>query len=159
MKNGVLIFFCCMCWLACSNREHIPRNVLSKEKMQDVLWDLMRADQFFADFLLINDTAVNRDSARIRLYRQVLAIHKISREEFKRSFDFYNARPALMKALMDSIAGRKEIPRPAGQLKPDSLSVVSKIPVPDSPSLKVSKDLRKTDTATRPKERKRLQVE
>jgi hypothetical protein len=104
MRSAWVILALLACLLSCKRKNKIPADVLSKEKMGAVLWDLMRADQFLTDFVISKDTAVNRDSASINFYRRILAIHGITREELQRSFLFYNAHPALLKQIMDSMA-------------------------------------------------------
>ena len=88
---------------ACKKKEKIPSYILPQEKMKVVVWDLMRVDQFLGDFVFPYDTALNKDSQSIRYYQQVLAIHNLSKEEFNRSWTYYNEHPGFMQAIMDSI--------------------------------------------------------
>ncbi len=125
---GGAIFFLA----ACRRSDSIPANVLSPKKMQEVMWDMMRADQFLADYVINKDTTANKDSESIRLYREVFAIHHVSKNEFKRSFSFYNSHPALLKPIMDSIAGLKSTAATLMKGNPDSTwSGITK-PVSDS---------------------------
>jgi hypothetical protein len=72
--------------------------------MQSVVWDMMRADQFLLDFVLNKDSTKNKKDESIRMYRQVLAIHGLSHEDFQRNMDYYRSHPSLMRAVMDSIS-------------------------------------------------------
>lgn len=147
MRTGALISLCCWILAACNNKDRIPAHILSRQKMQAVLWDLMRADQFLGDFVLNKDSSVNRDTSSIRIYRQVFALHGITKNEFRESFRFYNDHPALMKVIMDSISAKREIGRPALQVKPDSVVAVPVKPVT------------KPDSVVRPPDKKQLRVE
>jgi Domain of unknown function (DUF4296) len=87
----------------CKNKDAVPNSVLPRDKMQAVLWDMMRADQFLSDYVLNKDTSLKRATESIKLYQQVLAINGITKEKFERSFSYYKAHPILLKAIMDSI--------------------------------------------------------
>lgn len=91
--------------LACSGKKNdLPGTVLPKDKMQAVLWDIMRADQFLGDYVLNKDSSVKKDSVRISYYRQILASYNITQEEFRESFSYYTSHPALMGSILDSMS-------------------------------------------------------
>jgi Domain of unknown function (DUF4296) len=92
---------------ACSTDKKIPAGVLPPDAMEEVVWDLMRADQFVTGFVLPKDSLLKGDAEKIKWYNRVLAIHKISEQQFKESFRYYQTRPDLMAKIMDSIS-RKE---------------------------------------------------
>lgn len=111
----------------------MPKNVLRQEKMQAVMWDMIRADQFLASFVFSRDTAVNKVAESHRLYDTIFAIHQVTKEEFRRSYEYYSTRPQLMKTLMDSVAlMQPAIPatastdEPVIQPKPDTTLVKPK---------------------------------
>ena len=118
MRTGPLFIFLLVFLAACRNENRIPPGVLPQKKMQAVIWDMMRADQFLADFVLNKDSGLNKNAESIKYYQQVFAIHQVSKEQFQQSFSFYRSHPALFKMIMDSIstppkATRAEIARPA----------------------------------------------
>jgi len=108
MRTALLIVCSLLLLVACKKKDRKPGNVLSKEKMQAVLQDMMRADQFLTDFVFSRDTSLDKKAESIKLYNQVFAIHRVSKEEFQKSFSFYQSHPELMKALMDSIGSDKQ---------------------------------------------------
>ncbi len=61
--------------------------------MQAVLWDLMRADQFLADYVFNKDSSLDKTTESLKYYQKIFAIHKVSKEEFQESFSFYQAHP------------------------------------------------------------------
>ncbi|MBC7873755.1 MAG: DUF4296 domain-containing protein [Ferruginibacter sp.] len=103
MRTGLCIVFLFFLTGGCKNKNEVPGNVLSQKKMQAILWDMMRADQFLADYILNKDTTLLKKTESLKYYRQVFAIHQVSKEEFQRSFSFYQSHPALFRAIMDSI--------------------------------------------------------
>lgn len=92
---------------SCGRKDRIPADILSKEKMQDVLWDMMRADQFLSDYVLNQDTTLVRKNESIPYYSKILALHQVSQEKFRESYYYYRARPQLMKIIMDSLSQKK----------------------------------------------------
>lgn len=108
MRIGHLIFFCyILFFLSCGNGNGSSKGLLSEEKMEAVLWDIMRADQFLNDYVLNKDTSIDKRMESIKLYRQVFALHKVSKEDFQKSFNYYLREPARFKTILDSVAVRR----------------------------------------------------
>lgn len=131
--TGILIFFFIIS--GCRNKNSIPKNVLRQEKMQAVMWDMIRADQFLANFVFSRDTAYNKVAESYKLYNEIFSIHQVTEEEFRRSYEYYSTRPQLMKTLMDSVVVIKPATpvitpsEPAEiQPKPDT------VPIPPKPA-------------------------
>src|SRR6185295_8648756 len=95
----IVVFF------SCSEKEH-KKGILPESEMREIMWDMMRADQYVAAFLL-RDSTHNKKDESIRLYEEIFHIHKITREQFKTSFDYYSSRPDLLRPIVDSLAKRK----------------------------------------------------
>jgi hypothetical protein len=94
--------------VSCGSDKSIPSGVLPLAKMQEVVWDLMRADQFVVSFALPHDSSLNKEAEKIKWYNRVLAIHRVSEQQFKESFRYYQTRPDLVAIMMDSIARKEE---------------------------------------------------
>lgn len=101
--------------VACGKKNRIPSGVLPQKKMQVVMRDMMRADHFLTDYVFNKDSTINKKTESLKYYQQVFAIHDISREQFQKSYSFYAGRPALFKAIMDSIS-KPEMAAPVEQL-------------------------------------------
>jgi hypothetical protein len=93
--------------VACSQSGSIPANVLPPAQMQNVLWDMMLADET-ADYYIQKDSSINALAKHAEWYQPVFQIHKISKEDFKRSLRFYESRPDLLKPIFDSLQKRAE---------------------------------------------------
>jgi hypothetical protein len=117
---GILLLLCCL--PSCSED---PRNkdILPEAKMREIIWDMMRADQYVTAFLL-KDSTRNKQAESVKLYEEVFHVHKITRDQFKTSFDYYSSRPDLLRPILDSLAKRKIEPahvRPNHPIRKDSL--------------------------------------
>lgn len=107
MRIILLPAFLIVLLAACGNKNRIPSGVLQPRQMEAVLWDLMRADQFLADYVFSKDTSKKQDQESIRMYTQIFRTHNISKETFQKSFEFYQHHPALMNPILDSISKKK----------------------------------------------------
>jgi hypothetical protein len=87
---------------SCGNKNEIPSGILKPAKMQLVLWDVLRADNFVFEFVT-RDTSKKLQTELAKLQQQIFAVHKISKEEFYKSFDFYKSHPDIMQPVLDSI--------------------------------------------------------
>jgi hypothetical protein len=106
MKNYFPFFFLIVLIFACSAKNHIPKNVLPQKKMVSILWDMFRADEFLSVYVLPADTSLNKNNETIRYYEEVFKLHQINKDEFKKSFSFYEEHPKLMKELLDTLNAR-----------------------------------------------------
>jgi hypothetical protein len=126
MKKGYWLIILVLT-LAC-NRNSEPDNLLSRDKMEDVLWDMMRADLFINNYMVIKDANLNKQQQGVEFYTQILKLHKVSQEQFKTSFEYYRSQPDEMKVLMDSLSHRSDT---AAMSKPTKTPVADSMPKPD----------------------------
>ena len=99
--------------LSCSNDRKVPEGVLPGQKMEAVLWDMMRADEL-VNLQYSKDTSVNRFDSSIRLYQQIFQLHGTDAATFKKSFKYYQGRPDLLKPVFDSLQKRGYTPAATG---------------------------------------------
>jgi Domain of unknown function (DUF4296) len=120
MRAGLLILYISILAAGCKSRTGIPGNILSPAKMQEVIWDMTRADLFLADNLK-KDSTLDKKMESIKLYQQIFRIHQVSKEEFQQSLSFYKTHPVYFKPVLDSLSTFS--PRSAGKLiRPDSIN-------------------------------------
>ena len=81
--------------------------------MEVVLWDIIQAERFSALYLLKDSAKRNVQLEKFKLYDQVFSLHKVSKEDFIRSYKFYLGRPDLAKVIVDSMAAKAERQREA----------------------------------------------
>lgn len=99
--SGLVILY------SCGNKNKIPTGILMQDKMQAVLWDVIRADAFTEEFIK-KDTSKNAVTENLKLQQQIFAIHKVTREDFYNSYDYYKKNTAVFKIILDSIIARNE---------------------------------------------------
>jgi len=100
-----LCFLLSVLLISCAKKER-KADVLEPKKMREVMWDMIRADQYVSD-LLFKDSTMKKKDESIKLYEEVFHIHNITRDEFKKSLDYYTSRPDLFRPIIDSLAKRK----------------------------------------------------
>jgi hypothetical protein len=98
-----LIFLFLLFFVGCTDKT--PKGLLEIHKMQDILTDLLLAEGFTENFLLL-DTSKKRDEWLAGEYSKVMAIHQISQQQFRSSLDYYKKRPDLFKEIIDSVNQR-----------------------------------------------------
>jgi len=123
MKKALLLLGIVILGYSCNNKGEAPEKLLSRDKMEDILWDLMRADLFINNYMLVKDTALDKKKQGIELYSQILKLHKVSQDQFRESFLYYRSQPDELKVLMDSLSHHSD----SSQLKQ-----AAKVPKADS---------------------------
>ncbi len=108
MRLPLLIVFSGLLFVGCKNKNRIPNDILPREKMQAVLWDMIRADQFLTSYVLTGDSSKDKTAESIKFYQQVLSIHQVEKEEFQNSLSYYQSHPELLKDIMDSLSRPKK---------------------------------------------------
>ena len=86
--------------VACNSR--LPKNVLPVNTMKVVMFDMLKADEWYAR-KLAGDTLMLRMKDDIPLYEQVFAVHKLTKQQFFDSYHYYEAHPVAYKELVDSL--------------------------------------------------------
>jgi hypothetical protein len=120
IKNIVAGILIAIVMQSCGGTD-IPSDVLPPEKFSRVMWDMMRADEMTVEARAA-DTGVNIETYAEKLYLQVFAIHQTTKEEFKRSFDYYQGRPDLSKILFDTLINRGNRGRQERMGRQDSIA-------------------------------------
>lgn len=101
---GLLCIF--LLYDGCSEKDKIPSGVIGKEEMEKILWDMMLADQYAANYIIKDSAKVNVKMETLKLYEEVFRLHKVSRDEFRKSFQFYQERPDITRVMFDSLLAR-----------------------------------------------------
>src|SRR3982750_4800974 len=78
----------------------IPKDILPVDTMKVIVWDLTQAGAY-ASYLKDTDTSIQKINTAY--LAQTLKLYKLSKEDFFKSFNFYQAHPVLNKELFDSI--------------------------------------------------------
>ena len=92
---------------SCVNKDKAPAGVLKPEKMQAVLWDVIKAEVFTTDFIK-KDSSKNATAENLKLQQQIFAIHKITKADFYTSYDYYKTNTVEFKKIIDSMVSVAE---------------------------------------------------
>lgn len=104
MKSCLVVVVFLLFLASCGRKDGMPSGILPQKKMQAIIWDMMRADQFLTDYVLNKDASLSKNDESLKYYLQIFAIHQISQKEFQKSFYYYKSHPSLFKAIMDSLS-------------------------------------------------------
>mgnify|MGYP003330921124 FL=1 len=110
MRGYSYLLFFVLLFSCCNSSQKVPKEILPPEKMEIVLWDLMRSGALVNNFILSKDSTLDKNQEHIKWVNRVLTFHQISEKQFKKSFAYYQEHPELMSVIMDSISKREEDP-------------------------------------------------
>jgi hypothetical protein len=104
MSRALLpVTFFCLFFLCCTNKDKVPANILPKDKMQALIWDLVQVDAYNKQYLSKDSIKKKELSLEtMEWYDEVFRFHHTSRAEFDKSYRFYLSNPALLKQILDS---------------------------------------------------------
>src|ERR1700734_382068 len=109
MSGRTMLLILLLSWamgIGCSDKGHVPGGILSKDKMEQVMWDMAQADQYAALYLAKDSAHIDRKAETMRLYAEVFRLHKVTADEFRKSYRYYLDHPELNQLLFDSVIAR-----------------------------------------------------
>ncbi|MEJ7671505.1 MAG: DUF4296 domain-containing protein [Chitinophagaceae bacterium] len=90
MIRCILIIATSVLFYSC--KETVPSGIIKQNKMQEVLWDMLRADAL-SHQIANSDSTKFADDERAKLTRQVFIIHNITENQFDKSYSYYAQHP------------------------------------------------------------------
>lgn len=93
--------------ISCKEKDKMPAGIIRPEKMQLVLWDYLNADAFSTEFIS-RDSTKEDTLVNLQMQNVIFKHHKITREAFYNSYRYYNDRPEIMTAIIDSMVARQQ---------------------------------------------------
>lgn len=93
-------------FLSCTGNG-VPKDVLPPQRMESVLYDVIRADEW-VDFAVLQDSTFRGFTKRAALYDSVFRIHSISKDDYRKSMAFYQSRPDLLKEILTSLRTKSD---------------------------------------------------
>ncbi len=100
------VFFGMAVLISCS-KSKVPKGIFAPEKMQAIYWDFIRAD-VYANEIVRNDTNRNAAKENMKLQKEIFVLHKITKDEFYKSYDYYLNHPTLMQDMLDTMTVRQQ---------------------------------------------------
>ena len=104
MTRCILIFLISIFFYSC--KESTPSGIIKSQKMQEILWDVLKADALSQE-LVKNDSSRSIATENVRLTNKVFSIHNITKEQFEKSYSYYTQHPDIMQIMLDSINARQ----------------------------------------------------
>ena len=104
MIRCILIIATSVLFYSC--KETVPSGIIKQNKMQEVLWDMLRADAL-SHQIANSDSTKLADDERAKLKRQVFKIHNITEDQFDKSYSYYVQHPEIMRNMLDSLNSQK----------------------------------------------------
>lgn len=99
------VFFCLIfIFISCQNQRN--EDILPPEKMEAVLFDFVMAEAH-TNITVDIDSVVLAQKENTKLQKKIFAIHGITREQFKLSFDYYTNHSSEFTPILDSIAAKE----------------------------------------------------
>lgn len=92
--------------LSCGKPDKVPDGVLPPAKMQEVLWDMIQADEFLRNYVIHRDTLDDDTLSSMKVYDRVFQLHGTSRPEFDSSYNYYRRHTLLLKEILDTLSKR-----------------------------------------------------
>lgn len=89
--------------ISCSSKKELPAGILSQTKMEHVMWDLLRANEYVTGYIFNTDTVVDRTAEMLKWYDKIFQMNHTTKAAFEKSYAYYQANPSLMKEVLDSI--------------------------------------------------------
>jgi len=105
MRMSFLLGFL-LCFASCGNSDNVPGNIIPKDSMAVILWDIIQADQFSTQYMVRDSARINVKAETMGLYQDIFRIHHTTKEEFQKSYQYYLAHPDITKLMLDSLSAR-----------------------------------------------------
>jgi phosphorylcholine metabolism protein LicD len=107
----VLTFVCVLSFVllySCRDKnKNAEGKILTAKEMQSVMWDILQADAFTQNFIK-KDSTKKDQLENAALQKKIFELHKIKREDFYTSYNYYTAHPDEMRKILDSINAKAE---------------------------------------------------
>jgi hypothetical protein len=92
---------------SCSGKNNIPEEIIQPEKMKNILWDVIRAQELSSE-MARKDSAINEVAETKMLTQKVFEIHNITSSAFDQSYSWYTSHPEMMRTIFDSINAQNQ---------------------------------------------------
>lgn len=93
--------------IGCTGKGRNFSGIISKEKMEIVMWDLIQADVFTEQFIK-KDTTKNAVLENMQLQNKIFSIHNITKADYYKSYEYYITQSGQMKQMLDSMTAKAE---------------------------------------------------
>ncbi len=71
------------------------------------MWDIIGADVFTENFVK-KDSLINASIENMQLQNKIFSMHKVSRADFYKSYEYYLSHTDLLQVILDSMVAKAE---------------------------------------------------
>jgi hypothetical protein len=93
--------------VGCNNKTSTPSGILGREKMQLVMWDMIRAEVYTEQFMK-KDSSKNIPMENLQLQNAIFSIHQVTRSQYYKSYDYYISHTDLIRVVLDSMSAKAD---------------------------------------------------
>lgn len=105
MKNISYLIVVFFILVSCGNKNKVPTEIIQPEKMQNILWDVVRSQALSAEEAR-KDSTINEIAQTKVFVQKVFKIHNITSLDYDKSYKWYTSHPDIMKVLLDSLSSQ-----------------------------------------------------
>ena len=88
--------------VSCLGKNKVPAEIIKPQKMQNILWDVIRAQALSME-IASKDSTVNEVAETKALTQKVFEIHHITSADFEKSYAWYTNHPDNLRNIFDSL--------------------------------------------------------
>ncbi len=104
----ILIFYGVLLMLySCSGKQKVPSDILSPEKMKNIVWDILEA-QSITNEIAARDTSIDKQASLNWLTQEAFRLNRTDSVNYSKSYNWYVAHPDIMKMFLDSLYEQKQ---------------------------------------------------
>ena len=93
--------------VGCNNNTSTPSGILGREKMQLVMWDMIRAEVYTEQFMK-KDSSKNIPMENLQLQNAIFSIHQVTLSQYYKSYDYYISHTDLIRVVLDSMSAKAD---------------------------------------------------
>ncbi|MFT3846901.1 MAG: DUF4296 domain-containing protein [Lacibacter sp.] len=97
-----IVFVLLIALTSCSDKKDIPDGILSMQRMEAILSDLLIADALNTE-RAARDTSFKVQKENASYFLSIYKAHKTDSVQFNRSYAYYLKRPDLLKEISDTV--------------------------------------------------------
>lgn len=92
---------------SCSRNNDVPEGILKPAKMQELFWDFTRAE-VYSSYFSKRDSLRSEAIENLQLQDKIFKLHRVTKDEFYKSYIYYSNHKDLMTKMIDSILARQK---------------------------------------------------
>lgn len=105
MKKIIFLFFLIVAAMGCGSGR--PYGVLDDAEMEKLLWDVTEGGEFVNVYVYTKYFNLDRAAISNKLLDDILKQHKVSRNDFDKTIQYYKNNPAKLKVILDSLSAKQ----------------------------------------------------